>query len=130
MAPVTSGTSRRVRDQWRTFIDMIVRRMRAPSHLVRRASTIVHERSGGARSPAARGRLGQPRRAGPRRPALMYGVVFLVVVVTHFQGFATILRVHLVDPTAKSILHEGNADLDEYADRLARNRFYRRRVSV
>src|SRR5262245_37961568 len=73
---------------------------------------------------AARGRLGQPRTTELRHPALMNAVVFLVVLVTHFQRFATSFDSMWSIPTARSLLYERNANLDEYANRLARHRFY------
>src|SRR4029450_2791714 len=50
--------------------------------------------------------------------------LFLVVVATHCTGVITSYDSIWSIPIARSLLREGNTDLDEYPAQLAANRFY------
>ena len=50
--------------------------------------------------------------------------LFAVVVATHCMGVITSYDSLWSIPTARSLLREGNTDLDEYAALLDANRFY------
>jgi hypothetical protein len=50
--------------------------------------------------------------------------IFAIVAVTHFLGIITSFDSRWSIPTARSLLYQRNADLDEYADLLRANDFY------
>jgi len=58
------------------------------------------------------------------RRAMIPVLIFSIVAVTHFLGVITSYDSLWSIPIARSVLYQGNADLDEYADLLAKNRFY------
>jgi hypothetical protein len=58
------------------------------------------------------------------RRAVIPVAIFWAVAVTHFLGLVTSVDSIWSIPIARSVLNEGNVNLDEYADLLARNHFF------
>jgi hypothetical protein len=58
------------------------------------------------------------------RRAAVPAAIFVTVAVTHFLGLVTSFDSMWSIPIARSVLREGNVNLDEYGDLLARNHFF------
>ena len=56
--------------------------------------------------------------------AAIPAAIFLVVFITHLNGVITSVDSRWSIPIARSLLREGNIDLDEYTTLLEANRFY------